>query len=205
MKTYHYSRKENLTDIFEIGLKANSSYSNLGTELRKNVVYAWLSPEHDVMGYINNPDYALLELDVDESRCLVSNMDYISSAYVNSKFNDKKGDETSAMMLRLYETSSISPLNYVLGHFRTPEILIQGDVKPSKIKLIQKSESINRNIIQYNERMKSHPFYQNEKLALCDISKLNIDLVAVHDDSTGVLATFKDLERNDFITVVLSE
>ena len=43
MKVYHYTDKANLDSIMHSGLKTTSRYESF-TELRKDVVFCWLSP-----------------------------------------------------------------------------------------------------------------------------------------------------------------
>lgn len=205
MKLYHYTKQKNIESILKTGLKAHSNYKNMNADLRLKVLYAWLFPEHDVMGYSNDDDYVLLELEVDEARCIVANMDYISAAYVNSKVGNDGGKELSIMMTNEYEESSVLPKDYINGLFRTPEVIVKGDIQPPEIRIVKKTSKTNNNIIEYSKRMEEHVLYRNMKFSIEDISKWNLRLVAVHDDSTGILGTFKDKERDAYITVVLSE
>ncbi len=205
MKLYHYTKKENVLNVLEKGLKASSNYENLNSYLRLNTVYAWLLPEHDVMGFMNNDDYELLELEVDETRCLVVNMDYISTAYVNKQLGDKSGMDLSITMTKLYEDSAIRPTNYNSGYFRTPEVLVKGNILPSQINVVKKLSGVNRNKYDYTERLKEHILFRNERFTIEKLDEWNMRLIAVHDDSTGILATIKDISRDEYVTVVLNE
>lgn len=106
-------------------------------------------------------------------------------------------------MVTLYENSAINALEYFSGYFRTPEVLIYGDVQASDIRLTSKTYEVNENMQKYISRLESHILYQNNNFLLNDIEEWKLKLIAVHDDSTGVLGTFKDLENNQFITTVL--
>ena len=52
---YHFTKKENLQSIFREGLICNSKFLSLGSKLRNNAVYFWLSPANEDY-YVNNRD-----------------------------------------------------------------------------------------------------------------------------------------------------
>ena len=76
MKVYHYTDKANLDSIMHSGLKTTSRYESFA-ELRKDVVFCWLSPSDNK---IFSEDTICLEITADENDCIVASMDYISFA-----------------------------------------------------------------------------------------------------------------------------
>lgn len=77
MKVYHYTGKANLDSIMHSGLKTTSRYESF-TELRKDVVFCWLSPSDNK---IFSEDTICLEITVDENDCIVASMDLYMLCY----------------------------------------------------------------------------------------------------------------------------
>ncbi len=138
-KLYHYTTKENLSKILKEGLKATSRYEKF-TDIRKNVVYCWILPEHQK---IFSEDDVCLEIEVEDSRCIVAEMDYISFAmmykYGGKKYGGKNipvNDEAADLFARLYEVTSCTISEYE-DNFFTPEVLVQGNIAPEQIKIFK--------------------------------------------------------------------
>lgn len=134
---YHYTSEEHLESIFAEGLHTSSRYE-MFTNLRKDVVYCWMSPTDQK---IFSDSSVCLEIEVDESRCLVAEMDYISLAmmyqYGGKKYGSKNlpiNKKASALFTQLYEITSI-PIKAYDDNFFTPEVLVKGHVAPEKIKI----------------------------------------------------------------------
>ena len=53
---YHFTKKENLKQIINEGLKTFSNYNKLGSKIREQAIYAWLLPSDDKMGYLKMRD-----------------------------------------------------------------------------------------------------------------------------------------------------
>ncbi len=139
IKLYHYTSKENLSKILLEGLKATSRYEKF-SDIRKNVVYCWLFPDHQK---IFSEDDICLEIEVEESRCIVAEMDYISFAmmykYGGKKYGGKNipiNNEASDLFARLYKVTSCAISEYE-DNFFTPEVLVQGNIAPDRIKIFK--------------------------------------------------------------------
>ncbi len=201
MKLYHFTKKENLSGVLANGLIAKSNFSSLNCIIRENVVFAWILPEHDLMGYIQNNEYILFEIEVESERCLVANMDYISSAYVNHVINHL---DVVSEMTNAYMSTAISPQKYINGHFRSPEVLIKGSIIPEDVKYISNCAKENLNLQAYLYKNREYELFANSSITSQDIEKLGLKLVAVHDDSTGILGTFKDVRHLNYYTINLN-
>lgn len=135
---YHYTDKSNIYKILLEGLTPISRYENF-TDLRKNVIYCWLSPEDQK---IFSDDNICLEVFAREENCLVAEMDYISFAMMY-KYGGKKyggqnlpvNTEASNLFVRLYEVTALPITDYEKGNFFTPEVLVKGAIKPENIKI----------------------------------------------------------------------
>lgn len=139
MKLYHYTNTANLENILTDGLKASSKYESF-TELRKDVVFCWLSPDDQK---IFNNDEICLEITIDDSLCTVAEMDYISFAmmykYGGGKYGGKNipvNHKASDLFVQLYETTAL-PISDYNDNFFTPEVLVKGNVSPQNIKVYE--------------------------------------------------------------------
>lgn len=137
MKLYHYTNKSNLDGILNEGLKANSRYEAF-SDLRKDVVFCWLSPKDQK---IFADDEICLELVVEDRRCTVAEMDYISFAmmykYGGAKYGGKNlpvNHKASDLFVQLYETTAL-PISEYDNNFFTPEVLVKGNVDVKNIKV----------------------------------------------------------------------
>ena len=138
MKVYHYTDKANLDSIMNSGLKTTSRYESF-TELRKNVVFCWLSPSDNK---IFSDDTICLEITVDENDCIVASMDYISFAmmykYGGAKYggmNIPINERASELFVKLYETTAIPLSQYKDGNLFSPEVLVKGNITPENIRV----------------------------------------------------------------------
>ena len=139
MKLYHYTKKENLDRILVEGLIASSRYESF-TELRKNVVFCWLSPDSQK---IFDDDSMCLEITVDDNSCIVAEMDYISFAmmykYGGAKYGGKNVPvnlQAAELFVRLYEVTAI-PIAEYADNFFSPEVLVKGNIDAKYIKIYQ--------------------------------------------------------------------
>ena len=146
------------------------------------------------MGYKCNNEYVCLQIIDDIDSCMVANMDLISAAFIN--FIMEKNDEALydyRTLVALYDTTAVSYRDYVIGLFRAPEVIIQNDISPQKITVVKNFEdedSFAKNRDVYNANLKG-------KLS----SLMTMQKVAVHDDSTGLLCTYRINEKDEFITI----
>ena len=93
------------------GLSPASRYESF-SNLRENVVYCWLSPDDQK---IFNSDEICLEICVNEERCIVADMDYISLAMMYKCGGIKYGGKNipvnlkaAELCVKLYEVTSSS-------------------------------------------------------------------------------------------------
>ena len=122
----------------ENGLQATSRYESF-TELRKNVVFCWLSPSDNK---IFSDDTVCLEITVNEKDCFVASMDYISFAmmykYGGAKYggmNIPVNELASDLFVKLYETTAIPLSEYNDGNLLSPEVLVKGNICPDNIRI----------------------------------------------------------------------
>lgn len=138
MIVYHYTDKTNLDSIMQSGLKATSRYESF-SELRKNVVFCWISPSDNK---IFSDDTICLEVTVDENDCIVASMDYISFAMMYKYGGAKHGgmniplnETASELFVKLYDTTAIPLSQYRDGNLFSPEVLVKGSISPENIRI----------------------------------------------------------------------
>ncbi|MEW6752916.1 MAG: hypothetical protein AB1505_18345 [Candidatus Latescibacterota bacterium] len=138
----HSAPRAQLEQILQSGLKARSTFGDLGLEMRRGVVFCWLRPEHDKM-WGASPDHAHLRITVDAWRCRVAEMDFASIAlmYLQGQGGKPRHPEAAALLARLYELTSVPLSQYREGMFWTPEVLVQGDIPAAQIALLGDPES----------------------------------------------------------------
>ena len=112
------------------------------------------------------------------------------------QFHDGKNGENPLYdcnkLVAAYDTSAVKCRDYVKGMFRAPEVLVQGNIVPEKIKIAKpyepkKSCISNRSVYNASIKAKNLSFKAMEK-------------VAVHDDSMSLLHTYKIVGENKFVT-----
>jgi|GEM_PF-859158 len=191
---YHFTKRESLSSILSDGLLcSNSSFNTLGSTLRKNALYSWLSPTNDAMGYSENGEYVCLEIRVRAGSCIVANMDMISAAFYNYMM-EKEGRELYSFkkLVEYYDNSAVNYCDYKCGMFRTPEIIISEDIPPQQIQVL--SSSSGKNIFSENRDI------YNLKTENTLFNLASFFMVAMHDDSFGLLRTYKHRQNDTFIT-----
>lgn len=212
---YHFTLKDNVPKIMEQGLEINSRYNKLNSKLRDRAIYALLNPEHDKMGYLKDKGYTCLKIKVNPKECFVANMDIISAAFVNfmgSGEQTKKLEIVQELVCH-YDSSAVCIDKYVDGMFRAPEVIIPYHVKPDNISFHSLSVAHNDvclNTKLYNDiclkKLQSLSNYPNEeKIALItELVLLGvIKKIATHDDSSGLLSTYKIISKNEYFTIEL--
>lgn len=139
MKLYHYTKRSNADRILNEGLKTSSSYE-IFTDLRKDVVFCWLSPNHQK---IFNGDEICFEITVEDDRCTVAEMDYISLAmmykYGGAKYGGKNipvNEKACDLLVRLYEITALPICEYD-DNFFTPEVLVKGNIDTKDIRVCE--------------------------------------------------------------------
>ncbi len=143
IQVYHYTRKENIEHILVEGLNPSSRYETF-TGIRDNVIYCWLSPADQK---IFSEDTVCLEIEVDENRCTVAEMDYISFAmmyqYGGKKYGGKNipiNEKASELFSQLYEITSL-PIQEYDDNFFTPEVLVRGHIDPENIRIVKNGKN----------------------------------------------------------------
>lgn len=138
IKLYHYTAKENIEKILEEGLLPTSRYEQF-TELRKDIVFCWLSPEDQKMF---DEQTVCLEVEVEEDRCTVAEMDYISFAmmykYGGAKYGGQNlpiNPEASNLFVRLYEVTAAKISACERSNYFTPEVLVKGKINADYIRV----------------------------------------------------------------------
>ena len=209
MKLYHFTKTENVEKIKRYGLATSSNYKTLNSKRREHVLYCWLQPEHDLMGFKNSSSYSLLELEANIDDCIVTNMDWISSAYVNKMVNGNTENELFNCLIKKYDEEAIEVLNYSYGNYRAPEVLVNKLIKPENIKILENTVyKSNKNIeaYYYNLRVKFNNNNLKSNEEINDFIKMfGYEKVAVHDDSTGLLLTLRNKSSSDVVTLNINK
>ena len=211
---FHYARAENLDAISEEGLKVGSLRWQVPSELRAKSVYTWLSPDYDVMGYIENPHYVCLRARVDMARCRIAPMELIMAAFVNQIGRGQpRNEEVAARLIAGYEKAAVPLHEYAQGMFRAPEVLVDGEISADDIAVVKSPEMGTRgeeNRRYYASRWGEHLIrvlsIQRTLMQLGELtaaaSHRGIAVrVAKHDDATAYLETYMLTETGEFFTV----
>ena len=131
----HSVRRDHLNSVLRVGLKAASSFDDLGLELRRDVVYCWLRREHDKM-WGGQGEFAYVEVEVRVRRCRVAEMDFASIAlmYLQGRGGRPVNREAAHLLAKPYEVPSCPLEDYRDGVFSSPEVLVKGDISPKDIR-----------------------------------------------------------------------
>ena len=139
IKLYHYTAKENLEKILSEGLLPTSRYEQF-TDLRKDVVFCWFSPEDQK---IFDEQTVCLEIEVEEDRCTAAEMNYISFAMMYKYGGAKYGGqnlpvnlEASNLCVKLYEATAAKIGECERSNYFTPEVLVKGKINADNIKIM---------------------------------------------------------------------
>ena len=139
MQLYHFTDKSNKESILENGLNTSTKFE-IFTPIRENVVFCWLNIKDNK---IKKNNQIWLKVNVDEERCLIADMDYISMAMMyNEKYAKEDGiakkpvnQKAESLFVQLYEATAVKPQNYYNGMHFSPEVLVKGDIKKSDIEI----------------------------------------------------------------------
>jgi len=215
---YHFTKKDNIESILQNGLIHGTKFNTLGSQLRVEANYFWFSPTHHLMNYKDNKDYACLEISIDSNLCVIGNMDLISAAFVNfimEKKNESLHDYKE--LVKQFDASAVKYDAYKNGLFRAPEIMVQGKIPPSFIKIINSLTTAgaflnNREIYNENLKQKLLAFMpQTEQLddTIAMVANLEknsiIKKISLHDDSFGMLQSYIVNDSNEFFTIELKQ
>jgi len=189
---YHFTKRENVEGILREGLLSKSKFLALGSKIREEAIHLWFAPSNDVMGYFRNEDYVCLEADVDSSDCIIAPMDVISAAFYNF-FAEKQGNVVLydyRKLAELHDRMSVPIETYKLGMFRTPEVLVKKRINPENIRVVNPARIRNEfidNLKIYEDSIKKFSPQESQK-------------VAMHDDSSGILASYLTKD-GEFFTI----
>ena len=211
---YHYAREEHLDAISDEGLKPGSKMLTVDCALRQTAVAAWLSPDFDVMGYNENPQYVCLRARVDAARCKIAPMELLVAAYVNHiGRGQSKNAEVAARLIAAYEKAAVPVGEHTLGLFRAPEVLVEGEISADDIAVVKSPEAGTRgeeNRRIYAARWAEHLIrvlsIQRTLMQLGELTEAAANRgiavrVAKHDDATAYLETYMIVETGEFFTV----
>lgn len=136
----HSIHKARVEEALRSGLKAESDFDDLGVDIRRNAVYCWLETSDDKLSAGGQkPDHVYLQATVDESRCVVADMEFSSLAlmYRHGQGGRPKDDRVSALFAESYRLTAVGLSAYAPGMFFTPEVLVQGDIGPECVRLLE--------------------------------------------------------------------
>lgn len=138
IELFHFTRKGLVAPILTHGLYPSARFHDLGLEMRRNVVYCWLSPDDDRMGYRENPDDECLKALVEPDRCLVADMDLATLAYqylrgVGGKDRDP---DRARQYAQQYWSTAVPAALYRPGLFAAPEVLVKGPIAADQLTLV---------------------------------------------------------------------
>lgn len=211
---FHYARVEDLDAISEEGLKPGARSIVVESALRANAVYTWLAPDYDVMGYRDHPKYVCLRARVDTVRCRVAPMELIIAAYVNHIGRGQpKNPDVAVSLVAAYEKVATPLYEYLPGMFRSPEVLVEGEISADDIAVVKAPGAGMRgeeNRRQYASRWGEHLIrvlgVQRTLMQLPESTEAAVNRglairVAKHDDATAYLETYMLVETGEFFTV----
>ena len=130
----HSLPRSSVEQVRRQGLRPTSGYDDLGLDMRRGVVYCWLTREHDKI-YGKSADRVHIGVTVDRSRCRVADMEFSSIAlmYLQGQGGKPQNAEAARLLANLYEMTSVLLSEYRDGMFCTPEVLVQGEIRPEDI------------------------------------------------------------------------
>jgi len=134
----HSVHRDNLDEVLRTGLKAASDFPDMGLEMRRGVVYCWLRAVDDKFSSNGQrQDHVYVEVNVDEDRCVVADMTYITLAmmYQAGQMSKPKNPEAARLLTELYKATAVPVSEYLPGMFDAPEVLVRGDVSVVDIRL----------------------------------------------------------------------
>lgn len=136
IELYHFTQRRLAAPILTHGLYPSAKFHHLGLEMRRNVLYCWLSPDDDRMEYRQNPEYCCLSALVEPDRCLVADMELATQAYqylrgVGGKPQD---GERARQFAQLYQSTAVPVDRYRPGLFEAPEVLVKGPITPERVR-----------------------------------------------------------------------
>jgi len=101
MELFHFTDNANKDNILKNGLKASTKYE-IFTPIRENVVFCWLKKEDNKLFKDNQ---ICFKINVDDERCLIADMDYVSMA----TYRTRKGAKIAVK--EPYKTIDFYPYN----------------------------------------------------------------------------------------------
>ncbi len=119
------------------GVKAVSMFDDIGLEMRRDVVYCWLSKEDDKLSRDGQrTDFVYLEVTVETQRCTVADMEWSSLALMYLQGQSRPQNLGAARLLaEIYRVTSVPLNDYSDGMFFTPEVLVKGDIAAADLRL----------------------------------------------------------------------
>ena len=211
---FHYARAEDLDAISEEGLKVGARVMKVESALRESSVYLWMAPDYDVMGYNENPKYVCLRARVEVARCRAAPMELFVAAYVNHIGRGQpKNHEIAAKLIAAYEKMATPIDLYNQGMFRSPEVLVEGEISADDIAVVKSPEAGTRgeeNRRYYASRWGEHLIrvlsIPRTLMKLPELTEAARNRgvavrVAKHDDATAYLETYMLTETGEFFTV----
>jgi hypothetical protein len=211
---FHYARGEDLDAISDEGLKVGARVMKVESALREKSVFAWMAPDFDVLGYNENPKYICLRARVEVARCRVAPMELFVAAYVNHIGRGQpKNSEVTAKLMAACEKMAVPIDQYNEGMFRSPEVLIDGEVSADDIAVVKSPVAGMRgeeNRRYYASRWGEHlirvlsiprTLMQVGELTEAARNRGVAVRVAKHDDATAYLETYMLVETGEFFTV----
>lgn len=135
IELFHFTRKDLLAPILTHGLFPSAKFHDLGLEMRRNVLYCWLSPDDDRMGYRENPEYECLKALVEPERCLVADMDLATLAYqyMRGAGGKDRDLDQARHYADVYRSTAVPVDLYQPGLFGAPEVLVKGPVSADQL------------------------------------------------------------------------
>ena len=151
---------------------------------------------------------------VDTARCRVAPMELISAAFVNHIGRGQpKNPDLAAKLVAAYEKVAMPLYDYLPGMFRSPEVLVEGEISADDIAVVKAPETGMRgeeNRRQYTSRWGEHLIrvlgVQRTLMQLPESTEAAVNRglavrVAKHDDATAYLETYMLVETGEFFTV----
>ena len=138
VRLLHSIHKSKFADALSTGLKAASEFPALGLEMRRGVVYCWLDKADDRLSSGGQrADFVYLEVEVNQDRCLVADMELISLAmmYHQGSGGKPRNPGAARLLAEAYRVTAVPLAEYAPGMFCTPEVLVKGDIAAECIRM----------------------------------------------------------------------
>lgn len=114
-----------------------------------------------------------MELEVDPQKCVVANMDWISSAYINliGAGGQPKDINTMRTLVFYYDNFCVPINKYINGLFRVPEVIINEHIEPKYIRVHNRDD---RGVYNLEFKDNTQTYEKRIEEKLCNLIDVNL-------------------------------